>query len=90
MAKLATINHKSNGQVFPVDEEIENTNIQVPVMYGDTGLENNFVQKNALHPLFNEVKDEENGNVESNTKTKIDGRKLKTLEIVSEYPLLNE
>lgn len=100
MSKVVNISHKSNGQVFPsetdrmdlpgvipAEEEIENTNIQVPVFYGDAGPENNFVQKSALHPLFNvhgETEDDDAESSKKEKKTKTDGRKLKTFEIVSD------
>lgn len=102
MAKLATIHPKSNGQVFPTDEdlshlpgvvpadeEIENTNIQIPVFYGDAGTENNFVQKNALHPLFSAGEGKEKDEAHSSKKTKKEGRKLKTFEIVGQLSSLS-
>lgn len=98
MVKLTNINYKSNAQVFPVendlnhlpgavpvDEEIENTNIRVPVFYGETGSEINFVQKNALHPLFSPSKERESNDGNTSKKKNSDGRKLKTFEIVGEF-----
>lgn len=81
---------KANGQVHPVDNEINdlpgfienevkiaNTTIPIPAFYGDAQPKVDYLKQSAKHDLLHETKTED-----PNEKKENEQRKLKTFEIV--------